>query len=164
MRRPLGWLFFLPALLGLAALVVPSVQTLVLSLQRGNPLRGGGTVVGWANYATLLGGEPFWRALGFTALLTAGPLLVVAVVAPLLALSLAYGGAPVRRIGRVVLSVWIVTCSPVAIAVAGFEWVLGLFSPGQGPDHSARTTAPGSSSTPGCPRWRARWSPWASPT
>ncbi|MEV0316039.1 hypothetical protein [Nonomuraea fuscirosea] len=119
----LGWLLAVPALLGaLITLVLPTVQTLWLSFQSGGVMRES-AYAGTANYADLLGDGAFWRALGFTLSLTLLPLLVAVVVAPLLALALDRAGAWPRRAGRVVLSLAVVTFSPVAVAGA---WTRGL--------------------------------------
>ncbi|MFI9595173.1 carbohydrate ABC transporter permease [Nonomuraea sp. NPDC052265] len=125
--RALGWLLAVPALLGtLITLVLPTVQTIVLSLHSGGVLQES-RFVGLDNYGKVLGGEEFWRALGFTLSLTAGPLLVAVVVGPLLALALDRGGPLVRRAGLVVLSLAIVTFSPVGVAAA---WLRGMLPDG----------------------------------
>ncbi|MFI6923369.1 carbohydrate ABC transporter permease [Nonomuraea spiralis] len=120
--RALGWLLAVPALLGtLITLVLPTVQTVVLSLHSGGVLRES-RFVGPENYAKVLGGEEFWRALGLTLSLTVGPLLVAVAVGPLLALALDRGGALLRRAGLVTLSLAVVTFSPVGVAAA---WLRG---------------------------------------
>ncbi|MEU1719105.1 hypothetical protein [Nonomuraea sp. NPDC005692] len=127
--RALGWLLAVPALLGtLITLVLPTVQTLVLSLHSGGVLQPS-RFVGLDNYGKVLGGEEFWRALGFTLSLTAGPLLVAVVVGPLLALALDLGGPLLRRAGLVVLSLAIVTFSPIGMAAA---WLRGTMPDGPG--------------------------------
>ncbi|YCK36661.1 carbohydrate ABC transporter permease [Actinomadura sp. ATCC 39365] len=127
--RALGWLLAVPALLGtLITLVLPTVQTLVLSLHSGGVLQPS-RFVGLDNYGKVLGGEEFWRALGFTLSLTAGPLLVAVVVGPLLALALDLGGPLLRRAGLVVLSLAIVTFSPIGVAAA---WLRGTMPDGPG--------------------------------
>ncbi|MGW6500309.1 hypothetical protein [Nonomuraea angiospora] len=119
----LGWLLAVPALLGtLISLVLPTVQTIWLSLQRGGVLRES-TYVGFANYGKLLGDGEFWRAAWFTLSLVAMPLLVAVVVAPLLAVALDRAGTWPRRAGRIALSLAIVTFSPVGVAAA---WMRGL--------------------------------------
>ncbi|MFB4275893.1 hypothetical protein ACBJ59_11410 [Nonomuraea sp. MTCD27] len=119
----LGWLLAVPALLGtLISLVLPTVQTIWLSLQSGGVMRES-SYVGMSNYTELLGEGDFWRALGFTLSLTVIPLLVAVVVGPLLALALDRAGTWPRRAGRVVLSLAVVTFSPVAVAGA---WMQGL--------------------------------------
>ncbi|TDC03041.1 sugar ABC transporter permease, partial [Nonomuraea longispora] len=119
----LGWLLAAPAVLGaLITLVLPTVQTVLAGLRRGGVLRES-VDVGTANHAELLGNSGFWRALGFTLTLTLAPLLVAVVVAPLLALALDRAGTRPRRAGRIVLSLAIVTFSPVGVAVA---WTRGL--------------------------------------
>ncbi|MEU8360544.1 hypothetical protein AB0C27_31495 [Nonomuraea sp. NPDC048882] len=119
----LGWLLAVPALFGaLITLVLPTVQTLWLSFQSGGFMRES-AYAGTANYADLLGDGAFWRALSFTLSLTLLPLLVAVVVAPLLALALDRAGAWPRRAGRIVLSLAVVTFSPVAVAGA---WTRGL--------------------------------------
>ncbi|MFG1710091.1 hypothetical protein ACFLIM_43680 [Nonomuraea sp. M3C6] len=118
----LGWLLAVPALLGtLISLVLPTGQTIWLSLQSGGVLRES-TFVGPANYAELLGEGEFWRALGFTLSLIVMPLLVALVVGPLLALSLDRAGTWPRRAGRIALSLAVVTFSPVGVAAA---WIRG---------------------------------------
>ncbi|MEV4014009.1 sugar ABC transporter permease [Nonomuraea angiospora] len=118
-----GWLLAVPALFGtLISLVLPTVQTIWLSLQRGGVLRES-TYVGFANYGKLLGDGEFWRAAWFTLSLVAMPLLVSVVVAPLLAVALDRAGTWPRRAGRIALSLAIVTFSPVGVAAA---WMRGL--------------------------------------
>ncbi|MER6512335.1 sugar ABC transporter permease [Nonomuraea sp. NPDC001636] len=127
--RALGWLLAVPALLGtLITLVLPTVQTIVLSLHSGGVLQPS-RFVGLDNYGKVLGGEEFWRALGFTLSLTVGPLLVAVVVGPLLALALDRGGPPLRRAGLVVSSLAIVTFSPIGVAAA---WLRGASPDGPG--------------------------------
>ncbi|MFI7693359.1 carbohydrate ABC transporter permease [Nonomuraea sp. NPDC049655] len=127
--RALGWLLAVPALLGtLITLVLPTVQTIVLSLHSGGVLQPS-RFVGLDNYGKVLGGEEFWRALGFTLSLTAGPLLVAVVVGPLLALALDRGGALPRRAGLVAMSLAIVTFSPIGVAAA---WLRGTSPDGPG--------------------------------
>ncbi|MGW0810095.1 hypothetical protein [Nonomuraea sp. NPDC002799] len=119
----LGWLLVVPAVLGtLITLVLPTAQTIWLSLHSGGVLRES-TYVGTANYTELLGDDTFWRALGFTVSLIVIPLLVAVVVAPLLALALDRAGTWPRRAGRIALSLAIVTFSPVGVAAA---WLRGL--------------------------------------
>ncbi|MFI7468280.1 carbohydrate ABC transporter permease [Nonomuraea sp. NPDC049646] len=127
--RALGWLLAVPALLGtLITLVLPTVQTIVLSLHSGGVLQPS-RFVGLDNYGKVLGGEDFWRALGFTLSLTVGPLLVAVVVGPLLALALDRGGPVVRRAGLVAMSLAIVTFSPIGVAAA---WLRGTSPDGPG--------------------------------
>ncbi|MGI5289292.1 hypothetical protein ACQEVF_38970 [Nonomuraea polychroma] len=121
--RAIGWLLAVPALFGtLITLVLPTAQTIWLSFQSGGVLSES-TYAGLSNYADLLGDDVFWRALGFTLSLTVVPLLVALVVAPLLAAALDRGGTWTRRAGRIVLSLAIVTFSPVGMAAA---WMHGL--------------------------------------
>ncbi|MEU0565364.1 sugar ABC transporter permease [Nonomuraea sp. NPDC005983] len=121
--RALGWLLALPALVGaLITLIIPTVQTIVLSFETGR-IAGPSRFVGLDNYGQLVGDAAFWRALGFSLSLSLAPLLVTVVVGPLLALALDRAGAWPRRAGRIVLSLAIVTFSPVAVAAA---WLQGL--------------------------------------
>ncbi|MGP3962554.1 hypothetical protein ACTWPT_41840 [Nonomuraea sp. 3N208] len=121
--RAIGWLLAVPALFGtLITLVLPTAQTIWLSFQSGGVLRES-TYAGMSNYGELLADDAFWRALGFTLSLTVVPLLVAVVVAPLLAAALDWGGTWTRRAGRIVLSLAIVTFSPVGVAAA---WMQGL--------------------------------------
>ncbi|MBF8194722.1 sugar ABC transporter permease, partial [Nonomuraea sp. K274] len=127
--RALGWLLAVPAFLGtLISLVLPTAQTIWLSLQSGGVLTES-TFAGMSNYLEQSTRDAFWRALGFTLSLTLVPLLVAVVVAPLLALALDRAGAWPRRAGRVALSLSIVTFSPVGVAVA---WTRGLLPDASG--------------------------------
>ncbi|NRQ32044.1 sugar ABC transporter permease [Nonomuraea sp. NN258] len=119
----LGWLLAVPAMLGtLITLVVPSVQTVALSLSSGGVLRES-LFVGLDNYAALLGGGAFWRALWFTLSLTVVPVLVTVLVGPLLAVALDRAGPWPRRAGVAVLSLAVVTFTPTGIAAG---WLRGL--------------------------------------
>ncbi|MFD1543125.1 hypothetical protein [Nonomuraea guangzhouensis] len=119
----LGWLLVLPALLGtLISLVLPTVQTILLSLQSVG-ITGPSSFVGFANFGQVLGEGAFWKALVFTLSLAVMPLLVAVVVGPLLALALDRSGGLPRRAGRIVLSLALVTFSPVAVAIS---WMGGL--------------------------------------
>ncbi|MEU7836211.1 hypothetical protein [Nonomuraea sp. NPDC049129] len=125
----LGWLLLLPALLGtLITLLLPTVQTILLSLQSAG-LTGPSVFVGLANYGQVLGQGAFWKALVFTLSITVIPLLVAVVVGPLLALALDWSGAWPRRAGRIVLSLAMVAFSPVAVAVS---WMRGLMPDASG--------------------------------
>ncbi|MFB9471794.1 hypothetical protein ACFFR3_19920 [Nonomuraea salmonea] len=121
--RLVGLLLAVPALVGtLITLVLPTAQTIWLSFQSGGVLRKS-TYAGTDNYAKLLGDDASWRALGFTVSLVGFPLLVALVVGPLLALALDRAGPWPRRAGRVLLSLAVVTFSPVAVAAS---WLRGL--------------------------------------
>ncbi|MEU7743591.1 hypothetical protein [Nonomuraea sp. NPDC049158] len=125
----LGWLLLLPALLGtLITLLLPTVQTILLSLQSAG-LSGPSVFVGLANYGQVLGQGAFWKALVFTLSITVIPLLVAVVVGPLLALALDWSGAWPRRAGRIVLSLALVVFSPVAVALS---WMRGLMPDASG--------------------------------
>ncbi|MET8863123.1 sugar ABC transporter permease [Nonomuraea sp. NPDC004580] len=121
--RLVGLLLAVPALVGaLITLVLPTAQTIWLSFQSGGVLRKS-AYAGTENYAELLGDDASWRALGFTVSLVGFPLLVALVVGPLLALALHRAGPWPRRAGRVLLSLAVVTFSPVAVAAS---WLRGL--------------------------------------
>ncbi|WP_378784074.1 hypothetical protein ACFMQL_00430 [Nonomuraea fastidiosa] len=127
--RALGLLLVLPALVGtLITLVLPTAQTIWLSFQSGGVLREI-SYAGTANYAKLFGDDASWRALGLTVSLIGFPLLVALVVGPLLALALDRAGTWVRRAGRVLLSLAVVTFSPVAVATS---WLRGLLPESSG--------------------------------
>ncbi|GAA4530915.1 carbohydrate ABC transporter permease [Nonomuraea ferruginea] len=141
----LGWLLLMPAVLGmLITLLLPTVLTIGFSLRSGG-LVGPSAFAGLGNYGRLFGDDSFWPALGFTLSVTIMPLLVALVVAPLLALALDRGGAWVRRAGRILLSLSLVTFSPAAVAVS---WLRGLRPDAEGLTAMARSlaepaTAPG---------------------
>ncbi|MEQ4719328.1 hypothetical protein [Nonomuraea sp. B19D2] len=128
-HRALGWLLAVPALFGtLISLVLPTVQTIWLSLQSGGVLRES-SFAGMDNYHELGRRGEVWRALWFTLSLTVVPLLVAVVVAPLLALALDRAGTWPRRAGRIALSLAVVTFSPVGVAAA---WMRGLMPDASG--------------------------------
>lgn len=127
--RSLGWLLAVPALLGtVLTLVIPTVQTVSMSFQTGDFMHPSRSV-GMKNYSSLLGDQVFWTSAGFTLSLVVVPLLVSVVVAPLVALGLASGGSWVRRAGLTVLTLALVTFSPVAVAAA---WLQGLMPDSSG--------------------------------
>ncbi|GLY87274.1 hypothetical protein [Actinoallomurus iriomotensis] len=120
--RGLGLLLIVPAALtGLITLVVPSVQTVVRSFQRGGVV-GTTHSAGLHNYTHLLKESAFWEALAFSLSFAVVPLLILLVVGTALAAALDRAGTWPRRVGRVLLSLPLVTFSPVAIAAG---WVLG---------------------------------------
>ncbi|MFI6299875.1 hypothetical protein ACIBEJ_50340 [Nonomuraea sp. NPDC050790] len=138
----LGWLLLAPAVLAaVACLVVPSVHTVWMSLRTSRLIsRRTDEFVGLANYLTVLGGEGFWRAVVFSLLVTVIPILVAVLVAPLLALALDLGGTVVRRTGAVVLSLAVITFSPIAVVAS---WTHGLRPDATGLDTLVRGMAEG---------------------
>ncbi|MET7464278.1 hypothetical protein [Nonomuraea sp. NPDC005501] len=143
---PLGWVLLMPAGLGmLITLLLPTVQTIRLSLESGGTLTPL-TFVGLDNYTRLLGsGGAFWGALGFSLSLVLVPLLVALIAGPLLALALDRAGTGPRRAGLVVLSLAPVAFSPAAVAVA---WMHGL-TPGASGLVSLATTLRDPATAPG---------------
>ncbi|WP_144069926.1 sugar ABC transporter permease [Nonomuraea indica] len=143
---PLGWLLLMPAAAGtLISLVLPSVQTVLLSFESGGALTPS-TPAGLANYDRVLGADgPYWAALGFSLSLVLLPLLVALVAGPLLALALDRAGGLVRRAGAVVLWLSLIVFSPTAVAAS---WLRGLRADEPGLTSLARSlgdpaTAPG---------------------
>ncbi|NUW45631.1 carbohydrate ABC transporter permease [Nonomuraea rhodomycinica] len=119
----LGWVLLMPAGLGmLISLLLPTVQTIRLSLESGGSLTPR-KYVGLDNYAQLTGAGEVWAALGFSLSLVLMPLLVALVAGPLLAVALDRAGTWPRRAGLVVLSLAPVVFSPTAVAVS---WLYGL--------------------------------------
>ncbi len=114
----------MPAFAGmLISLLLPTVQTVLISLESGGALTPS-TFVGLENYGQVLGSRsPFWPALGFSLSLVLMPLLVALVVGPPLALALDRAGGRIRRAGRVVLSLSLIVFSPTAVAAS---WLRGL--------------------------------------
>lgn len=142
----LGWLLLMPAAAGtLISLVLPSVQTVLLSFESGGALTPS-TPAGFANYDRVLGADgPYWAALGFSLSLVLLPLLVALVAGPLLALALDRAGGLVRRAGAVVLWLSLIVFSPTAVAAS---WLRGLRADEPGLTSLARSlgdpaTAPG---------------------
>jgi ABC-type sugar transport system permease subunit len=116
----IGLLLIVPAALtALLTLVVPTVQTIVRSFQSGGIL-GRTRSAGLHNYTRLLESGAFWKALFFSLSFAVVPLLVLLVVGPLLAAALDDAGTWPRRAGRILLSLPLVTFSPVAVAAAWF--------------------------------------------
>ncbi|GAA2314457.1 hypothetical protein GCM10010149_77370 [Nonomuraea roseoviolacea subsp. roseoviolacea] len=119
----LGWVLLMPAGLGmLISLLLPTVQTIRLSLESGGSLTPR-KYVGMDNYAQLTGAGEVWTALGFSLSLVLMPLLVALIAGPLLAFALDRAGSRPRRAGLVVLSLAPVVFSPTAVAVS---WLYGL--------------------------------------
>ncbi|WP_329235855.1 hypothetical protein OG417_30530 [Actinoallomurus sp. NBC_01490] len=122
-RRGPGLLLLIPAALTwLVTLVVPSVQTIARSFQAGGGIRGTAHSAGLRNYTYFLGHGAFWKALAFSLSFALVPLLILLVVGPALAAALDRAGTWPRRVGRVLLSLPLVTFSLVAIAAA---WLIG---------------------------------------
>lgn len=117
MWRVVGALLVLPALiLWLVQLVLPTVQTLIMSLQKVAPLRSGSAdFVGVQNYAQVF--EQAIPAFPRT-LLFAGPVIVISILLGLLIGSLAARGSrPVRMITRGILGLALVLYAPVGIGL-----------------------------------------------
>ncbi|NUW37267.1 sugar ABC transporter permease [Nonomuraea sp. SMC257] len=126
----LGWVLLMPAGLGmLISLLLPTVQTIRLSLESGGSLTPR-KFVGLDNYVQLTGAGEIWTALGFSLSLVLMPLLVALIAGPLLAFALDRAGTWPRRAGLVVLSLAPVVFSPTAVAVS---WLYGLRPGASGP-------------------------------
>ncbi|WP_152366040.1 sugar ABC transporter permease [Microlunatus speluncae] len=115
--RVIGALLVLPALiLWLVQLVIPTVRTMIMSLQKSTPIRTGPSeFVGLVNYSRVF--EVVAPALPRT-LLFAGPVILISILLGLLIGSLAARGTrPVRMITRGILGLGLVLYAPVGIAL-----------------------------------------------
>src|SRR5690554_3167038 len=85
-RTVVGLALLLPALLCcISQLLLPTVNTLLMSLQETNIFASEREYVGLQNYAALFGDDGFWRAAGFTLTILFVRLLVVSIVPLILA-------------------------------------------------------------------------------
>lgn len=123
-RIVLGVLFLLPALLCcISQLLLPTINTLLMSFQKINLLGSEKVYVGLKNYAYLFGSENFRYAAGFTLLTLLVRLFVVALVPVLLAWAASQFGRPLRLGVRVLFTLPVVFFVPVTIAVT---WLMFL--------------------------------------
>jgi ABC-type sugar transport system permease subunit/ABC-type maltose transport system permease subunit len=123
-RIVLGLALLAPAgLCCITGLVVPTVQTIITSLQKAG-LPGRGTeFVGLANYTNLFEDPRFSAALSFTLLLIVVRVLVVAVVPLLLAFVVNEFGRAVRIPVRLLFTVPLALFAPVSTAIV---WAMAL--------------------------------------
>jgi ABC-type sugar transport system permease subunit len=123
-RIALGVLLLLPSLVGcISQLLLPTINTFLMSFQKIELVGSERTYVGLDNYARLLGDESFWRAAGFTLTTLLLRLFVVALVPLLLAWAASQFGRPLRLGLRILLTLPIFLFVPVAIAVT---WLMFL--------------------------------------
>ena len=114
-----GVLLLLPSLFCcISQLLLPTVQTFLMSFQKISLLGSEQAYVGLENYARLFGDENFWRAARFTLTTLLVRLCVVALVPLILAWAASQFGRPLRLGLRILLTLPIVLFAPVAIAVA----------------------------------------------
>ncbi|MEM7023857.1 MAG: sugar ABC transporter permease [Pseudomonadota bacterium] len=101
-ERLFVWCAYAPTALVIAGVVlVPIIATFVMSLSAINTLVGGGSFVGLANYAALLGEPDFWVSLANGLIYTVGSTLLATVAGLLVALLLNrpfYGRGAVRAL------------------------------------------------------------------
>lgn len=130
-RTVAGLVLLLPAILCcVIQLLIPTMRTVWLSLQKSNLLTGESTFVGLQNYSSLVSDTGFAQTLGFTFSFVVTRLLVVAVVPLLLAWAVGQFSRPVRLGLRIVLMLPVVLFVPVAIAVTwrmALHPITGLF-------------------------------------
>ena len=128
-RTVLGLVLLLPALLCcISQLLLPTVNTLLMSFQEINLFASETEWVGLENYASLFGNESFWRAAGFTLITLVVRLLALALVPLLLAWAASQFRRPLRLGLRILFTLPVVFFVPVAIAVT---WLM-LLSPVDG--------------------------------
>lgn len=133
-RIGLGLLLLAPAgLCCLATLALPTLQTLITSLQKVS-LKGAATFVGLDNYAYFFELKTLGDTLGFTLLLAVGRVLMVILVPLLLAVAVNEFGRKTRLGLRLLFSLPLALFAPVAMALS---WRLflsprfGLFEQGR---------------------------------
>jgi ABC-type sugar transport system permease subunit len=123
LRIVLGLALLGPAgLFWIGGLVVPTVKTLVTSMQEVSPIAAA-RFVGLANYAYLFQDLQFSSALRFTLLMVAVRVLVVAILPPLLAFAVNEFGRAVRIPVRLLFTVPLALFAPVVTALT---WALAL--------------------------------------
>lgn len=123
-RIVLGVLFLLPALFFcIFQLLLPTVNTLLMSFQKISLIGSEKVYVGMDNYAGLFDNENFWRAASFTLITLLVRLSVAALVPLLLAWAAGQFGRPLRLGLRILFTLPVVFFVPVAIAVA---WLMSL--------------------------------------
>jgi ABC-type sugar transport system permease subunit len=123
-RIVLGLLFLLPSLFCcISQLLLPTVNTFLMSFQEISFFGSEAGYVGLENYASLLSNENFGRAVGFTLITLIVRLVVVALVPLFLAWAASQVGRPLRLGLRILLTLPVVLFVPVAIAVA---WLMFL--------------------------------------
>lgn len=119
----LGLVLLIPAgLFWISGLVVPTVKTVVASLQESS-FFGEAQFVGLENYARLFHSPQFPTALSFTLLLVVVRVLVVAVAPLLLALAVNEFGRAVRIPIRLLFTIPLALFAPVAVALT---WAMAL--------------------------------------
>jgi len=124
LRVLLGLGLLLPAILCCASvLVLPTLNTIVGSLQDKDLIRGQAQFIGFENYTRLFEDPVFSQALSFTLSLLVVRVLVVAVVPLLLALFVNEFGRWVRIPARLLFTVPLALFAPVA---AGLAWQRAL--------------------------------------
>ncbi len=127
----LAFLFVSPALLFLLAVLGwPLVQAVILSFQDVGVIGSQGHYVGLANYAAILGGAGFWRALGRSIVWVLGNAVVQTALALATALILNQKFPGVRIARTWVILSWIV---PTVVVVIIWRWLLsssgGMINP-----------------------------------
>ena len=137
-RILLGVLFLLPSLFcWISQLLLPTINTFLISFQKLNLIGPEQAYVGAENYANVFGSENFGRAVGFTLTTLLVRLFVVAPVPLLLAWAVSQFGRPLRLGLRILLTLPVVFYLPAAIAVA---WLMFL-NPATGSSPFARPWA-----------------------
>ncbi|MBS3648506.1 sugar ABC transporter permease [Pseudaminobacter sp. 19-2017] len=118
----LALLFVAPALLFLIAVLGwPLVQAVILSFQNVGVIGTEGEWIGFDNYAAVLGGSNFWRALGRSLLWVVANAIVQTAVALGVALILHQKFPGVRVARTWIILTWIV---PTVVVVIIWRWLL----------------------------------------
>ena len=117
-RILLGFVLLLPAgLCCISSLVVPTINTLIASLQKTRLLAEAAQFIGLRNYTALFDDPIFSSALSFTLLQVVVRILVVTLVPLLLALVVYQFGRTLRILVRLLFTVPLALFAPAAIAL-----------------------------------------------
>lgn len=127
----LAFAFVSPALLFLLAVLGwPLVQAAILSFQDVGVIGSAGQFIGFGNYATILGGAGFWRALGRSVVWVFSNAVVQTLLALATALILNQKFPGVRIARTWIILTWIV---PTVVVVIIWRWLLsssgGMINP-----------------------------------
>jgi ABC-type sugar transport system permease subunit len=130
-----GLVLLIPAaILGIVALLLPTLRTLSLSRQNVRLPGAGGTPVGSANYTRVLNDAVFRAARDFTAQIAIERVLIVALVPLLLALALNEFGRIARLPLRLLFTIPLALFAPVSVALMwslAYNPQYGLFASGR---------------------------------
>lgn len=124
LRTLLGLGLMLPAIVcWISGMVLPTISTVILSLQNKRPIGDSVEFIGFENYQRLLSDARFGQAANFTLTMIGVRLLIVAILPLLLALGANAFGRAVRIPVRLALTIPLALYTPIALALS---WGLAL--------------------------------------